>query len=291
MKNEKLGFSNSEAVKNVQEMLKEAETSVSAFLKTYQEFIKTISSLNKSLVQNTKNENPYELTLKEIEKEQSALDSEVTDQEKTKTLESLDKLYDKRSEAATFGLFEEGLYDVKDIVGKGLSDMLTEFDDFDGNLRKMAKNLYSYLIQTSTEALMQQILSVENMSKIASSFMGIFGKAKSGVTGFFGKLFKGKKIFHSGGILPVGANAELPGTKEQLALLKGGERVLSPAENTDYKSSSGASPVVFNNFNVQAWDSKDVQQYLIENKQLLNTITYEGIKNNKSQLRTIVQNA
>ena len=71
------GLSSSETVKNVQEMLKEAETSVSAFLKTYQEFIKTISSLNKSLVQNTKNENPYELTLKEIEKEQSALDSEV----------------------------------------------------------------------------------------------------------------------------------------------------------------------------------------------------------------------
>ena len=71
------GLSSSETVKNVQEMLKEAETSVSSFLKTYQEFIKTISSLNKSLVQNTKNENPYELTLKEIEKEQSALDSEV----------------------------------------------------------------------------------------------------------------------------------------------------------------------------------------------------------------------
>ena len=71
------GLSSSETVKNVQEMLKEAETSVSSFLKTYQEFIKTISSLNKSLVQNTKNENPYELTLKEIEKEQSALDAEV----------------------------------------------------------------------------------------------------------------------------------------------------------------------------------------------------------------------
>ena len=77
MKNNQLGFSNSEAVKNVQEMFKEAETSVSSFLKTYQEFIKTISSLNKSLVQNTKSENPYELTLKEIEKEQSALDAEV----------------------------------------------------------------------------------------------------------------------------------------------------------------------------------------------------------------------
>ena len=71
------GLTDSETVKNVQEMFKEAETSVSAFLKTYQEFIKTISSLNKSLVQNTKNENPYELTLKEIEKEQSALDAEV----------------------------------------------------------------------------------------------------------------------------------------------------------------------------------------------------------------------
>ena len=71
------GLTDSETVKNVQEMFKEAETSVSSFLKTYQEFIKTISSLNKSLVQNTKNENPYELTLKEIEKEQSALDAEV----------------------------------------------------------------------------------------------------------------------------------------------------------------------------------------------------------------------
>ena len=321
IKRETNGLTDSETVKNITQNFQDAFKEMQSFQKAYQDFIKKITDLNKQLFQNTKNENPYELTLKEIEKEQSALDSEVksysdskkrrleidkwymqeskkikndknlTDQEKTKTLESLDKLYDKRSEAATFGLFEEGLYDVKDIVGKGLSDMLTEFDDFDGNLRKMAKNLYSYLIQTSTEALMQQILSVENMSKIASSFMGIFGKAKSGVTGFFGKLFKGKKIFHSGGILPVGANAELPGTKEQLALLKGGERVLSPAENTDYKSSSGASPVVFNNFNVQAWDSKDVQQYLIENKQLLNTITYEGIKNNKSQLRTIVQNA
>ena len=77
MKKLKQGLTDSETVKNVQEMLKEAETSVSAFLKTYQEFIKTISSLNKSLVQNTKNENPYELTLKEIEKEQSALDAEV----------------------------------------------------------------------------------------------------------------------------------------------------------------------------------------------------------------------
>ena len=77
MENKRLGFSNSEVVKNVQEMFKEAETSVSAFLKTYQEFVEKISELNKNLYQNTKSENPYELTIKEMEKEQSALDSEV----------------------------------------------------------------------------------------------------------------------------------------------------------------------------------------------------------------------
>ena len=318
------GLSGSETVKNITQNFQDAFKEIQSFQKAYQEFVEKISELNKNLYQNTKSENPYELTIKEMEKEQSALDSEVksysssrkqkleidkwylqerkkiqndttmTDQEKSDTMDSLSKLYNKRSEESTFGVFEEGLYDVKDIVSKGLGDMLSEFGNFDGNLRKMAQNLYGYLIQTSTDALLQQILNVENMSKIASSFLNIFGKAKSGVTGFFGKIFKGKKIFHSGGIVPVGANAELPGTKEQLALLKGGERILSPAENTDYNSNGttrGASPVVFNNFNVQAWDSKDVQKYLIENKQLLNSITYEGIKNNKSQLRTIVQNA
>ena len=53
----------------------------------------------------------------------------------------------------------------------------------------------------------------------------------------------------------------------------------------------GTSPVVFNNFNIKAWDSKDVQRYLLENKQLLNSITYEGIKNNNCHLRHMVQNA
>ena len=53
------------------------ETLNDTFQKAYQDFIKKITDLNKQLFQNTKNENPYELTLKEIEKEQSALDSEV----------------------------------------------------------------------------------------------------------------------------------------------------------------------------------------------------------------------
>ena len=119
---------------------------------------------------------------------------------------------------------------------------------------------------------------------------GIFDTLLGGgrtVGGFIAKLFK----HHSGGVIPSGASYSLPGTQEQLALLKGGERVLSPSENTSYENGGGTSPVVFNNFNIKAWDSKDVQRYLLENKQLLNSITYEGIKNNNCHLRHMVQNA
>ena len=121
------------------------------------------------------------------------------------------------------------------------------------------------------------------------------GGQKGGVIGAASNLIKGIGkgfgIFHSGGVVPVGANPSLPGTKEQLALLKGGERILSPAENTNYSSDTGTSPVVFNHFNIKAWDSKDVQSYLLENKELLNSITFDGIKNNSSQLRFMVRNA
>ena len=65
-------------------------------------------------------------------------------------------------------------------------------------------------------------------------------------------------------------------------------------ENTSYNSNgsqSGSSPVVLNNFNIKAWDSKDVKQYLLENKNLLNQITFDGIKNNNCQLRNMVRGA
>lgn len=90
----------------------------------------------------------------------------------------------------------------------------------------------------------------------------------------------------------MSADAEVPGTQEQLALLKGGERILSPGENASYNSGQGSSsPIVLNNFNVKAWDSKDVKKYLLENRQLLNQITFQGIKDNNAQLRHMVRNA
>ena len=66
---------------------------------------------------------------------------------------------------------------------------------------------------------------------------------------------------------------------------------MSPAENVNYEKQRESSPVIVNSFNVKAWDSKDVRKYLLENRDLLNQITYEGIRNNYSHLRTMVQNA
>lgn len=97
--------------------------------------------------------------------------------------------------------------------------------------------------------------------------------------------------FHSGGIMPSGANIELPGSKEQLALLKGGERVLSPSENTDYKSNPQQFNPTIVNLNIKSWDSRDVSKCFMENQDLLNSITFRGIKDNNCQLRQIVRNA
>ena len=71
------GLSGSETVKNITQNFQDAFKEIQSFQKAYQEFVEKISELNKNLYQNTKSENPYELTIKEMEKEQSALDSEV----------------------------------------------------------------------------------------------------------------------------------------------------------------------------------------------------------------------
>lgn len=91
--------------------------------------------------------------------------------------------------------------------------------------------------------------------------------------------------------MPSGANMELPGSQEQLALLKGGERVLSPSENTDYKSNPQQFNPTIVNLNIKSWDSRDVSKCFMENQDLLNSITFRGIKDNNCQLRHMVRNA
>lgn len=174
---------------------------------------------------------------------------------------------------------------------KGLNQMIMGYKDFSDVLKSITSDLGQYLLKYVADTIMQMLFTQQSASSVlkssASAFSGSDGLSKS-IGVLIGGLFK----HHTGGIIPSGANYSLPGTQEQLALLKGGERVLSPAENTSYNSSgTTSSPVVFNNFNVKAWDSKDVSKYFIENKEILNSITYEGIKNNNSQLRNLVRNA
>lgn len=227
--------------------------------------------------------------------EYKKIQSKKTDQlEKTTLFKDLDELYTKRLEETNAEIWQERGAKIGDIFGNELTDVLTEFGNFDGNMRNMIKNLYNYLIEESSKALLQQVFGIKQMKSILNALdtgsqKGRFIGAASNIIKGIGKSFG---IFHSGGIVPVGANAELPGTDEQLALLKGGERILSPSENTSYNSSgSGSTPIVFNNFNVKAWDSKDVQKYLLENKSLINKITFDGIKSNDSDLRFMVRNA
>jgi len=172
----------------------------------------------------------------------------------------------------------------------GLSDMISGYKSFSDVIKDMTGSLTDFMIKQFTEAI-SSLLFNEATSALFNNLLGAglnmaTGGASSAL-GFIGGLF----THHSGGIVPSGANYSLPGTQEQLALLKGGERVLSPSENVNYENSQAASPVIVNSFNIKAWDSKDVKKYLLENRQLLNQITFEGIKNNNAHLRHIVQNA
>ena len=219
----------------------------------------------------------------------------MSENNRTQALADLQKLYDQKYLQAESEVWEERGAKISEIVGSGFEDILLKYDDFGDNMKKMANEITSYLAQEAIKGMLKQVFAAEQLQSIlgaintgatSSGFKGAAFSLLKGMTGFFG-LTK----HHSGGIAPVGANMQLPGTQEQLALLKGGERILSPAENTSYNSNQGASPVVFNNFNVKAWDSKDVSKYLWENRTLLNQITFQGIKDNDAHLRTMVRNA
>ena len=181
--------------------------------------------------------------------------------------------------------------DMSDEFAKGLQSMIKGYKDFSDVMKDLTDSLADYMIKRMAESISQNIFSQEGLSSslnLATGILGWLGGTGKGIGGFLGNIFS---KHHSGGVVPSGASYSLPGTQEQLALLKGGERILSPGENANFESSASQAPVVFNNFNIKAWDSKDVQKYLLDNKQLLNSITYDGIKNNNSQLRNMVRNA
>lgn len=232
----------------------------------------------------------------EYEKQKAAINGLDLPQENKNALSNmLDR--DKKSTQAQEtegGMLGDALKRTGAETSDELQKVLLGYKSFSEGMKSVGADMSRYMLKQLTDTLMQMIFTQQNASAVGKGFsalLGWGGGTAGAVGGFLANILGSKH--HSGGIVPIGANAELPGTEEQLALLKGGERILSPAENTSYNNDGGggSSPVVFNNFNVKAWDSKDVQKYLLENKQLLNSITYEGIKNNNNHLRNMVQNA
>ena len=219
--------------------------------------------------------------------------SSLSDTEKAYQYDSLGELYDQRlTDLNTVSQIAQG-EEIGKIMSKTLDNMILDFDNFDKHMRNMSNQLLSYLLNQTMETLLKGLGSFGGDKSIFSLLTGASNKG-GGLGGLaniglgFGKALG---LFHSGGVVPLAASYSLPGTQEQLAILKGGERVLSPGENVQYEKDSGASQVVFNNFNVKAWDSKDVQKYLLENQNLLNGITARGIKDNNQHLRHMVRNA
>lgn len=224
-------------------------------------------------------------------KDSAAIESSnLTRSQKDQTHAVLKSSHQKQTAALDGGFYDKTAQELGDAFSDGLSALITDYDNFSDVMKKKALDLADYLVQTAAEGLMKQLFNqkrMEALSKTLGAGFSAIGGGIGAVGSFIGSLFKR----HSGGVIPQGANMALPGTEEQLALLKGGERVLSPSENTSFENNaSSRPPVVFVNNNVKAWDSKDVAKYLQENAGLINSIVADGIKRNTNHLRTMVQN-
>ena len=265
--------------KTLMEMQRKAQEEMSTDLDAYEDAFEKRATIDKW----------YYNELKKLHQNKAGLSSTELNEARN----SLDDLYDKRSLEAEEEVWMERGEKIAGIFQDSFSGIIDNYKNFGDEMKDLAKDLSLFLLQEASKTAMQQLFSTNKMQNLLASLTNI--SQGRGFKGSGAALIKGIGrafgIFHSGGIVPVGANAQIPGTNEQFALLKGGERILSPSENTNYSSGGGTSPVVFNNFNIKAWDSKDVRKYLTENKDLINQITFEGIKYNNSNLRNMVRGA
>ncbi len=172
------------------------------------------------------------------------------------------------------------------IFNSAIGEMIDGTKDFGDIMKGVLNNLKNYFIKAAQDAIMNGIISTTAGTALSNSISGAGFFGGGFFSGLFGSILSSH---HSGGVIPSGTGYSLPGTAEYLSVLKGGERVLSPAENVAYNNSqTDRKNVVVNNFNVKAWDSKDVQKYLLENKSLLASITAENIKYNNANLKYAV---
>lgn len=171
------------------------------------------------------------------------------------------------------------------IFNSAIGEMIDGTKDFGDIMKGVLNDLRNYFIKAVQDAIMNGLISTTTGNALSNSISGAGFFGGGFFSGLFGSMLSSH---HSGGVIPSGTGYSLPGTGEYLSVLKGGERVLSPAENVAYNNQTDRKNVVVNNFNVKAWDSKDVQRYLLENKSLLASITAENIKYNNANLKYAV---
>jgi hypothetical protein len=211
-------------------------------------------------------------------------------EQKNEFVASLDEQYKQKIIADGSSEWLKKGEKIGDMMSKTLDNILNDVGDFDVEMKKLSRQLLNYLIK---ETMGAAINSIFNAGGGESSILG--SASKGGLPGALANIGIGfiKNLFgkhHSGGVIPSAAGYSLTGTQEQLAILKGGERVLSPGENVQYESGSDKSNVNFVNLNVKAWDSKDVSKYLMENKNLIHSMMFEGIQYNNCHLRNLISN-
>lgn len=209
----------------------------------------------------------------------------------TDAFAQLDNLKTAKLAQANLSTWEGYGRSVSNIMTNTYTNLITGQESFADAMKNMAQNMLLQLLQMLVQYVMKELAI-----RAASMFLGGFGGGASnaGGGGFLSGLFGGGGMmypvdpmlptYHSGGVVP--------GTKEQMAVLKGGERVLNPAQNASYtnedEGQNGVNNVMV--FNIKAWDGKDVINTLKSNANTINQIVAGGIKNNQQGLRTTVQN-
>ena len=224
-----------------------------------------------------------------IQQLKQRINTEIKDTDKQKEAMSIANSYNEALSSAE--KLSANTKDLENIFNSAVDKMINSTQDFKDVMKNMFEELRQYFIKAVLDAVMNRLISGNDGEGIAGALSGMsngkaIGAGISGIFGIIGKLFGSH---HSGGYIPSGTGT-LPGTSEYLSVLKGGERVLTPSENSAISNGQNPNNVVVNNFNIQSWDSKDVQKYLLSNKSLIAKITAENIKYNNSNLRYMVGN-
>ena len=195
----------------------------------------------------------------------------------TDAFAQLDTLRTAKLAQANLSTWEDYGKSVSSIMSNVYTNLITGQESFADAMKNMAQNMLLQLLQMLAQYVMKELTI-----RAASMFLGGGGGIGGVLTGITSAILPSH---HSGGMIP--------GTKEQVAVLQGGERVLNRSEAASYNSDDASGDSGINNimvFNIKAWDGRDVIDTLKANEQTINQIVSSGIKNNKQGLRMAVQN-